>query len=272
MIVNLINQIEVQELFEINKPEYVFMCAALVGGIHANNSYGGEFIYENLMIQNNLIHNCTCSGVKKGLFLGSSCIYPKNSQQPIMEEFLLTGSLEPTNEPYAVAKIAGIKMCQSYRKQYGTNLISVMPTNLYGSEKDNYDLQTSHVFAAMLRKFHEAKVNWNNEVHLWGDGTPMREFLFVDDLADALVFLMNNYDSEEILNIGTGTDLTIKDLALKIKSVVGYSGKIVWDTTKPNGTPRKLLNVSKLNKLGWKHKTSLDEGIEITYKRYKKTT
>ena len=233
----------------------------------ANSTYGAEFIYDNIMIQTNIIHNSYKSGVKKLLFLGSSCIYPKFAPQPMKEEYLLTGELEPTNEPYAIAKITGIKMCQAYNRQYETNYISVMPTNLYGPN-DNFDLETSHVLPAMIRKFHEAKVNNSPEVVLWGTGSPKREFLHVDDLADACVFLMNNYDGTEIVNIGTGEDLTIKELAEMIKDIVGFEGKITWDSSKPDGTPRKLLDVSNLVKAGWLYLIPLKEGIEQTYKYY----
>lgn len=266
---NLTNQLAVQSFFSSEQPEYVFLCAAKVGGIKANNEYKADFIYENLMIQSNIISSAKEFGVKKLLFLGSSCIYPKFSQQPIKEEYLLTGELEPTNDAYAIAKIAGIKMCQSYNQQYGTNFISVMPTNLYGYN-DNYDLNNSHVLPAMIRKFHEAKINKAYHVEIWGDGTPMREFLFVDDLAEACVYLMNNYNGSEIVNIGTGEDITIKDLAYLVKEVVGFKGNILFNTQMPNGTPRKLLDVSKLTNLGWKYKTSLREGIEKTYIDYVK--
>ena len=266
---NLINQLAVQSFFSSEKPEYVFLCAAKVGGIKANNEYKADFIYDNLMIQSNIISSAKHFGVKKLLFLGSSCIYPKFSQQPIKEEYLLTGELEPTNDAYAIAKIAGIKMCQSFNQQYGTNFISVMPTNLYGYN-DNYDLNSSHVLPAMIRKFHEAKINKAYHVEIWGDGTPMREFLFVDDLAEACVYLMNNYNDSEIVNIGTGEDITIKDLAYLVKEVVGFKGNILFNTQMPNGTPRKLLDVSKLTNLGWKYKTSLREGIEKTYIDYVK--
>jgi len=265
---DLTNQLHTRVFFSTQEPEYVFDCAAVVGGIYDNSIRRADFIGKNLMIQTNIIDACHEFKVKKLLFLGSSCIYPRNCPQPIKEEYLLTGELEKTNEPYAIAKIAGIKMCESYRKQHNCNFISVMPTNIYGSEFDNYDLEKSHVFAALLRKFHDAKTNGDSGVFLWGNGSPMREFLFIDDLADALVFLMQNYDSEEILNIGTGVDITIEDLANKIKNVVGFDGDIKWDLGKPNGTPIKLLDVSKLHKLGWKHKTELDEGIKITYDRF----
>lgn len=266
---NLTNQLAVQSFFSNEQPEYVFLCAAKVGGIKANNEHKADFIYENIMIQSNIINSAKEFGVKKLLFLGSSCIYPKFSQQPIKEEYLLTGELEHTNDAYAIAKIAGIKMCQSYNQQYGTNFISVMPTNLYGYN-DNYDLNSSHVLPAMIRKFHEAKINKAYHVEIWGDGTPMREFLFVDDLAEACVYLMNNYNDSEIVNIGTGEDITIKDLAYLVKEVVGFEGNILFNTQMPNGTPRKLLNVSKLTNLGWKYKTSLREGIKKTYIDYTK--
>lgn len=266
---NLLNQADVQSFFNINCPEYVFVCAAKVGGIKANNEMKGDFIYENLMIQSNIIKSSKDYNVKKLIFLGSSCIYPKMSPQPIKEEYLLTGPLEPTNDAYAIAKIAGIKMCQSFNQQYGTNFISVMPTNLYGPN-DNYDLNNSHVLPAMIRKFHEAKLESKDKVEIWGTGTPMREFLYVDDLADACCHLMLNYDGTEVVNIGTGVDITIKDLALTIKEVVGFEGDIYFNTEMPDGTPRKLLDVSKLKELGWKYKISLREGIEKTYKDYVK--
>ena len=266
---NLLNQSDVQSFFNINCPEYVFVCAAKVGGIKANNEMKGDFIYENLMIQSNIIKSSKDYNVKKLIFLGSSCIYPKMSPQPIKEEYLLTGQLEPTNDAYAIAKIAGIKMCQSFNQQYGTNFISVMPTNLYGPN-DNYDLNNSHVLPAMIRKFHEAKLEGKDKVEIWGTGTPMREFLYVDDLADACIHLMLNYNESEVVNIGTGVDITIKDLALTIKEVVGFQGDIYFNTDMPDGTPRKLLDVSKLKDLGWKYKISLREGIEKTYKDYVK--
>ena len=266
---DLLNINDVKSFLEINKPKYVFMCAAKVGGIHANNIKRAEFLYENMTVQNNLIHHCYLTGVEKVLFLASSCIYPKLCGQPIKEEYLLTSELEQTNEPYAIAKISGIKMIESYNRQYGTKYISVMPTNLYGSENDNYDLETSHVFAAMIRKFHDAKMN-NTDVNLWGDGSPKREFLHVNDLAQALIFLMNNFDENQILNIGTGVDVSIKELAHKISDAVGFKGTINWDSTKPNGTPRKLLDVSKINKLGWKSSVDLDDGIKMTYENYLK--
>jgi GDP-L-fucose synthase len=266
---NLIDQLEVDNFFNKQKPEYVFICAAKVGGIKANNEMKGDFIYENLMIQSNIIKASKDHNVKKLMFLGSSCIYPKMSPQPIKEEYLLTGPLEPTNDAYAIAKIAGVKTCQSFNQQYGTNYISVMPTNLYGPN-DNYDLNNSHVLPAMIRKFHEAKLEGKDKVEIWGTGKPMREFLYVDDLADACVYLMKNYNSSEVINIGTGLDITIKDLALTIKEVVGFSGDIYFNTDMPDGTPRKLLDVSKLKDLGWKYKISLREGIEKTYKDYVK--
>ncbi len=266
---DLANQAAVTEFFATEKPEYVFLAAAKVGGIMANKLYPAEFIYQNLQIQNNLIENAYRNEVKKLLFLGSSCIYPKMAPQPIKEEYLLTGPLEPSNDAYALAKIAGIKMCQSYNTQYGTNYISVMPTNLYG-ENDNFDLETSHVLPALIRRFDEAKTNNHPDVTLWGSGTPMREFLYVDDLAEACLHLMRTYDnSNEIVNIGTGEDVTIKELAETISSIVGYSGTLEWDTTKPDGTPRKLLDVSKLHSLGFTHKISLEDGIRKTYNWYK---
>ncbi len=260
---DLRNQQAVFEFFETEKPEYVFLAAAKVGGIHANSTYPAEFIYDNMMIQNNVIHAAYLNKVEKLFFLGSSCIYPKLAPQPLKEEYLLTGALEPTNEAYAIAKISGLKMCEFYKKQYGCNFISAMPTNLYGIN-DNFNLQNSHVLPALLRKFIEAKQNNASEVVVWGSGTPMREFLFVDDLAEACVFLMQNYNEAETVNIGTGEDVTIKELAETIKNTVGFEGELVFDTTKPDGTPRKLLDVSKINNLGWKHKVNLQEGIEKT--------
>ncbi|MDK2772671.1 MAG: GDP-L-fucose synthase [Flavobacterium sp.] len=260
---DLRNQQAVFEFFETEKPEYVFLAAAKVGGIHANNTYPAEFIYDNMMIQNNVIHAAYLNQVEKLFFLGSSCIYPKFAPQPLKEEYLLTGALEPTNEAYAIAKISGLKMCEFYKKQYGCNFISAMPTNLYGIN-DNFNLQNSHVLPALLRKFIEAKQNNASEVVVWGSGTPMREFLFVDDLAEACVFLMQNYNDAETVNIGTGEDVTIKELAETIKKTVGFEGDLVFDATKPDGTPRKLLDVSKINNLGWKHKVNLQEGIEKT--------
>jgi GDP-L-fucose synthase len=267
--VSLLNQMHVQSFFSNEQPEYVFLCAAKVGGIKANNEMKGDFIYENLMIQSNIIKYSKDFNVKKLLFLGSSCIYPKMSPQPIKEEYLLTGLLEPTNDAYAIAKIAGIKMCQSFNQQYGTNYISVMPTNLYGPN-DNYDLNNSHVLPAMIRKFHEAKLEGKDEVEIWGTGTPKREFLYVDDLADACHHLMLNYNESEIVNIGTGQDVTIAELAVGIKNIVGFEGDIYFNTEMPDGTPRKLLDVSKLKDLGWEYKTTLREGIEKTYKDYVK--
>ncbi len=262
---DLRNQQAVADFFSKEKPEYVFLAAAKVGGILANNVYRAEFLYDNLEIQNNVIHHAWKNGVKKLLFLGSSCIYPKLAPQPLKEEYLLTGLLEPTNEPYAIAKIAGIKMCDAFRSQYGCNFISVMPTNLYGPN-DNYDLNTSHVLPALLRKFHEAKMNNQQEVIVWGTGSPRREFLHADDMADACVFLMKNYNEPGLVNIGTGEDISIKELAEMIKEIAAYKGKIVFDTTKPDGTPRKLLDVSKLSKLGWQASILLKNGIETVYK------
>ena len=264
---NLLNQKDVATFFEKHKPEYVFLSAAKVGGIVANNTMRADFIYENLTIETNIIHAAHTNAVKKLLFLGSSCIYPKFASQPIEETSLLTGPLEPTNEYYAIAKIAGIKLCEAYRDQYGDNFISVMPTNLYGPN-DNYDLQNSHVLPAMLRKFHEAKINKTPAVTIWGTGKPKREFLHVDDLAEACVFLMKNYNERSTLNIGTGVDVSIKNLALEVKKVVGYEGKLIFDTTKPDGTPRKLLNVKKVHALGWKHTIDLPLGIKKTYKAF----
>jgi GDP-L-fucose synthase len=308
---DLSRQPEVEAFFEKEKPEYVFLAAAKVGGILANNTYPADFIYKNLMIQNNIIHSSYLNGAGKLLFLGSSCIYPKFAPQPMKEEHLLTGPLEPTNEPYAVAKIAGIKMCQSYNRQYGTNYISVMPTNLYGPG-DNFDLETSHVLPALIRKFHEGKVAAQQDkvkvkdeakenlshpkpkpavfsepqpqpkpdfsvpqpdsVILWGTGTPKREFLYVDDLADACVYLMDHYDGSEIVNIGVGEDVSIGELAALVKEIVGFEGGILYDTSKPDGTPRKLLDVSKLHSLGWTAKTDLREGIRKTYEWYLAST
>lgn len=261
---DLLDSSAVNAFFEKEQPEYIFLAAAKVGGIKANEDYPADFIYQNLQVQNNVISNAHANGVKKLLFLGSSCIYPRDCPQPIKEEYFMTGPLEKTNEAYAIAKIAGIKMCQAYNKQYGTKFISVMPTNLYGPN-DNFDLETSHALPALLRKFHDAKVNGDNDVIMWGTGSPMREFLYVDDLADACVYLMNNYEDSSIVNIGTGEDITIKDLSLLIKDIVGFEGKIVSDTTKPDGTPRKLLDVSRLHTLGWRHKTDLRKGIKMTY-------
>ncbi len=264
---NLIIQKSTLDFFEKHKPEYVFLAAAKVGGIFANNTYKAQFIYENLMIEANIINASYQFGVKKLLFLGSSCIYPKHAPQPMKEEHLLTGILEPTNEPYAIAKIAGLKMCDAYRSQYGCNFISVMPTNLYGIN-DNYHPENSHVLPALIRRFHEAKINNMPEVVVWGTGSPLREFMFADDLADACVFLMENYNEAGWTNIGTGDEVSIKELANIVKDVVGYNGVLKFDITKPDGTPRKLLDVSKLHSLGWKHKTSLKDGIRIAYKNF----
>ena len=261
---DLRDQRAVQQFFEEERPDHVYLAAAKVGGIHANNTYRGEFLYDNLMIQNNVIHSSYKTGVKKLLFLGSSCIYPKLAPQPLQEDYLLTGTLEPTNEPYAIAKIAGIKLCDAYRDQYGCNYISVMPTNLYGPN-DNYDLENSHVLPALIRKFHEAKKENKPEVVMWGTGSPKREFLHVDDLADACYFLMENYDEKGLVNIGTGTDISIYELACMIKEIVGYEGEIVKDTTKPDGTPRKLMNVDKLKGAGWEYSIKLREGIGAVY-------
>lgn len=265
---DLRNQQAVQDFFESEQPDYVFLAAAKVGGIHANNTFRAEFLYDNLMIEANIIHAAHLAGVKKLMFLGSSCIYPKMAPQPLKEEYLLTGPLEQTNEPYAIAKIAGIKLCESYRDQYGSNFISVMPTNLYGYN-DNYDLQNSHVLPALIRKIHEAKDNGAPTVTVWGTGSPKREFLFADDLAAACVYLMENYDGRELVNIGTGEDVSIKELALLIKDVIGYEGELEFDTTKPDGTPRKLMDVSKLHGLGFKHKIELREGIALAYADFK---
>jgi GDP-L-fucose synthase len=264
---DLTSYTEVEKFFQNERPEYVFLAAAKVGGILANDKYPVDFIRDNLLIEINIIDNAYKSGVKKLLFLGSSCIYPKLAPQPIREESFMTGPLESTNEAYAIAKIAGIKMCQSYNKQYGTNFISVMPTNLYG-QGDNFDLETSHVLPALIRKFDDAKENNLPEVTLWGTGTPKREFLCVDDLAEACLFLMGNYDDNEIINIGTGEDISILELANIIKNCIGYTGRIVWDSSKPDGTPHKLLDVSKIQSLGWKYKTNLKDGIKETYKWY----
>jgi GDP-L-fucose synthase len=261
---DLRNQNQAGEFFDSEKPDYVFLAAAKVGGIMANNTYRAEFLYDNLQIQNNVIHNSWITGVKKLMFLGSSCIYPKMAPQPLKEEYLLTGPLEDTNEPYAIAKIAGIKMCDAYRAQYGCNFISVMPTNLYGYN-DNYDPQNSHVLPAMIRRFHEAKEQNQPFVTIWGTGTPRREFLFADDLADACYYLMQNYNEAGLVNIGTGEDLSIKDLALLVKKIVDYKGEIRLDTSKPDGTPRKLMDVSKLHSKGWKHKIELEDGIKLAY-------
>jgi GDP-L-fucose synthase len=264
---DLRDQKAVADFFAKERPEYVFLAAAKVGGIVANNTYRADFLYENLAIQNNVIHQSFLNDVKKLMFLGSSCIYPKMAPQPLKEEYLLTGLLEETNEPYAIAKIAGIKMCDAYRAQHGCNYISVMPTNLYGYN-DNYHPQNSHVLPALIRKFDEAKKGGAAEVVIWGSGTPMREFLFADDLADACYFLMQTYNEANLLNVGTGEDLTIKDLALAIKKVVGFEGELTFDSSKPDGTPRKLMDVSKLHNLGWKHQIELEEGLKLAYQDY----
>lgn len=264
---NLLDQAAVHQFLKTEQPDYIFMAAAKVGGIHANNSYRADFIYENLTIQTNVIHGAFLAGVQRLCFLGSSCIYPRDCPQPIKEEYLLTGTLEPTNEPYAIAKIAGIKLCESYNQQYGTQYVSVMPTNLYGPN-DNYDLNNSHVLPAMIRKVHEAKCRGDNELAVWGTGKPMREFLYVDDMAEACVFLMENNIQAGIFNVGTGTDVTIKELAETVMSVVGFAGNIVFDASKPDGTPRKLLNVDKLKELGWQAHTSLKDGIAKAYSDY----
>ena len=270
---DLTRQEDVEAFFEKERPEYVFLAAARVGGILANSTYKAEFIYDNIMIAANVINTSYKYGVKKLLNLGSSCIYPKHAPQPMKEEYLLSGKLEPTNEPYAIAKIAAIKLCRYYNEQYGTNFISVMPTNLYGPN-DNFDLKTSHVLPALIRKFHDAKVEGKDKVVLWGTGTPRREFLYVDDLADACLHLMQDYDARDIgefVNIGTGEDITIKELAELIASIVGFRGDIVWDRDKPDGTPQKLLDVSRINKMGWKARTGLKQGIIQTYDWYKES-
>jgi GDP-L-fucose synthase len=263
-ILDLRNQQQVADFFEQEKPDYVFLAAAKVGGIIANNTYRAEFLYDNLQIQSNIIHNSYLNGIKKLMFLGSSCIYPKLAPQPLKEEYLLTGLLEPTNEPYAIAKIAGIKMCDAYRAQYGCNYISVMPTNLYGYN-DNYHPQNSHVLPALIRRFHEAKEQNAPVVTIWGSGLPKREFLFADDLAEACYYLMQNYDEEGLVNIGTGKDISIKDLALLVKKTVGYNREINFDTSKPDGTPRKLMDVTKLHNKGWRHKIELEDGVKLAY-------
>lgn len=266
---DLRRQSEVELFFQEEKPDYVFMAAAKVGGIHANNTYRGDFLYENIQIQNNLIHSAKLSGVKKLLFLGSSCIYPKHCPQPILEEYLLTGTLEETNEPYAIAKIAGLKLCQAYKQQYGCDFFSVMPTNLYGPG-DNYDLNNSHVLPALIKKFHEAKINLAPSVIIWGSGKPLREFLHVDDLAQACIFLMEQKENIDWINVGWGKDITIYDLALLIKEIIGYQGDIQLDASKPDGTPKKLLNTQKINDIGWFPKISLREGITQTYQQFLK--
>ncbi|MEN9297505.1 MAG: hypothetical protein RJB49_615 [Bacteroidota bacterium] len=264
---DLRDQVKVAEFFAAEKPDYVFLAAAKVGGIVANNTYRADFLYENLAIQNNIIHASFINKVKKLQFLGSSCIYPKLAPQPLKESYLLSGYLEETNEPYAIAKIAGIKMCEAYRAQYGCDFISVMPTNLYGPN-DNYDLENSHVLPAMIRKFQEAKERGDASMTLWGSGSPMREFLHADDLAEACVYLMETYSDSELVNIGTGIDVTIKELAETVKAIVGFEGSIQWDTNRPDGTPRKLMDVSKLHGLGWKHKIELKEGIALAYQDF----
>lgn len=261
---DLRDQQAVATFFSQEKPDYVFLAAAKVGGIVANNTYRADFLYENLAIQNNVIHSSYLNNVKKLMFLGSSCIYPKLAPQPLKEEYLLTGLLEETNEPYAIAKIAGIKMCDAYRAQYGCNYISVMPTNLYGYN-DNYHPQNSHVLPALIRKFHESKIEGKSEVTIWGTGSPRREFLFADDLANACYYLMQNYNEPNLINIGTGEDVTIKELALLIKDIIGFEGELVFDSSKPDGTPRKLMDVSKLHAQGWKHTIDLAEGIQLAY-------
>ena len=261
---DLRNQAAVADFFAAEKPDYVFLAAAKVGGIVANNTYRADFIYENLMIQNNVIHQSYVHGVKKMMFFGSSCIYPKMAPQPLKEDSLLTGLLEPTNEPYAIAKIAGIKMCESYRHQYGCNFISVMPTNLYGIN-DNYHPENSHVLPALIRKFHEAKRDGKNEVTIWGTGTPLREFLFADDLADAAYLLMEQYNEKQFVNIGSGEDISIKELAELIKHIIGFNGHLVFDSSKPDGTPRKLMDVTRLKQFGWTYTTSLENGIQQAY-------
>lgn len=262
---DLRNQAAVEVFFANEKPEYVFLAAAKVGGIMANNTYRADFLYENLMIESNVVHQSYVHKVKKLLFLGSSCIYPKMAPQPLKEEYLLTGQLEETNEPYAIAKIAGIKLCENYRRQYRCDFISAMPTNLYGPN-DNYDLNTSHVIPALIRKFHEGKINHSEKVEVWGTGAPLREFLHVDDLADACLFLMLNYSGEQFVNVGFGKEISIRDLAVLIGGIVGFKGEIVFDSSKPDGTPRKLLDVSKLSQLGWKYNIGLEDGLKMVYK------
>ncbi|OJV15903.1 MAG: GDP-fucose synthetase [Dyadobacter sp. 50-39] len=264
---DLRSQQAVEDFFAEEKPDFVFLAAAKVGGIVANNTYRADFIYENLMIEANVIHQAYANNVEKLMFLGSSCIYPKLAPQPLVEDYLLTGPLEETNEPYAIAKIAGIKLCEAYRDQYGCNFISVMPTNLYGYG-DNYDLNNSHVLPALIRKFHDAKQNDQPSVNAWGTGSPKREFLFADDLAEACVYLMNNYNGRELINVGTGEDLSIKELTELVAKTIGFEGEITWDTSKPDGTPRKLMDVSKLHSQGWKHKVELSQGIELAFKDF----
>ena len=268
---DLLNQSAVSDFFEHEKPEYVFLAAAKVGGIMANNTYRADFLYENLLIETNIIHSAYRSGVKKLLFLGSSCIYPKMAPQPLKEEYLLSGFLEPTNEPYAIAKIAGIKLCEAYRDQYGCNFISAMPTNMYGPN-DNYHPENSHVLPALIRKFHEAKTANQNAVTVWGDGSPLREFLYADDLADALVFLMQHYNEKQFVNVGYGEDISIGELAQMVKETVGFQGDIEFDTSKPNGTPKKLMDSSRLFSQGWKPSVSLKEGIALAYQDFLKIT
>lgn len=265
---DLRDQLAVKEFFDKEKPDYVFLAAAKVGGIMANNTYKADFLYDNLMIQSNVIHESYVQGVKKLMFLGSSCIYPKLAPQPLKEEYLLTGELEPTNESYAIAKIAGLKLCEKYRDQHGCNFISVMPTNLYGPN-DNFDLATSHVLPALVRKFSEAKENNADSVEIWGTGSPKREFMHVDDLADACMFLMHEYNNSELINVGVGEDVSIKELALLIKELTSFNGEVKFDTSKPDGTPRKLMDVSKLNNLGWSHSISLEEGLKETINSFK---
>lgn len=266
---DLRDQSAVKDFFAEERPEYVFLAAAKVGGIIANNTYRADFLYENLMIQTNVIHQAYVQNVKKLLFLGSSCIYPKLAPQPLQEDYLLTGTLEPTNEPYAIAKIAGIKMCEAYRAQYGCNFISAMPTNLYGIN-DNYHPEHSHVLPALIRRFHEAKVAGIDEVLIWGTGTPLREFLYADDLGEACVFLMQHYNEDQFINVGVGEDISIHDLAYLVREIIGYEGKLRFDTNKPDGTPRKLMDVTKLHALGWQHKTSLRDGIALAYQDFLK--
>ena len=264
---DLTDQKAVNDFFEKEKPQFVFLAAAQVGGIHANNTYRADFLYRNLMIESNVIHAAHMYGIEKLLFLGSSCIYPKLAPQPLQEDSLLTGTLEYTNEPYAIAKIAGIKMCEAYRDQYGSNFISAMPTNLYGPN-DNYDLQNSHVLPALIRKFHEAKINQSPSVEVWGTGSPLREFLHVDDLAEACYFLMQHYNDKQFVNVGCGEDLSIKSLAEMIQSIVGFQGELIWNTEKPDGTPRKLMDISKIKGLGWSPKINLAQGIADVYREY----
>jgi len=264
---DLRRQAEVEAFFAEAKPKYVFLAAAKVGGIQANNTYRADFLYDNLLIEANIIHAAYLEAVEKLFFLGSSCIYPRLAPQPLNENALLTGLLEPTNEPYAIAKIAGIKLCEAYRDQYGCNFISAMPTNLYGPN-DNYDLNNSHVLPALIRKFHEARVNQQDEVVVWGSGEPLREFLHVDDLAEACLYLMENYDQKPFVNVGTGSEISISDLALLVKEIVGFEGKLHFDRSKPDGTPRKLLDVSRIHALGWKHQIDLEAGIRSVYQIY----